>query len=123
MTPVCPAARSFEGATPGDGGVVCTVMERDQARADSILEGSPIGVELRWRTDPSTLAAFCYGEGPPSSSEDPSQHYTACPIWCAGKDIDLVERAFSAPEARNPEVPGLELDPEAMTFHEKPWSA
>lgn len=117
LTPVCPYARKVEGSTPGLGGVICGVMENDAKRADPILEGAPIGVFISAGDDPSTLANLCCGKGEPVLSPDdlPARpfgygHYSACPVYAAGKEISEAERAF-APAA--PEEPtwgdGLEL--------------
>jgi hypothetical protein len=108
-TPVCPYARKQEGATPGDGGVICSVMEEDAKRADPILEGAPVGVFIRVREDPSTIANLCAGTGEPILDPDnppPREfgkgHHTGCPIFCAGREIEqaqkAMERAFKAPD-------------------------
>lgn len=104
-------ARKVEGVTPGTGGVICGVLERDQQRADPILEGAPVSVFIQARTDPSMIENFCAGQGDPLT--DPDQmanrrygqgHYTGCPIWAAGVEINNAERAF-APRER-PETEG-----------------
>lgn len=116
--PACPFARKITGATPSEAGVVCGVMEADQARADPILEGAPIPVVIRAHSDPSTLMNFCCGRGEPVLSPDDLRfrelgqgHHTGCPVYVAGHEIRAVERAF-APEVRaevDPEAPGLDV--------------
>lgn len=116
--PVCPHARKIAGTTPDQAGVVCGVMEADQARADPILEGAPIGVVLRAHTDPSVLGNLCCGHGEPVVDPDDLRHrafgqghYTGCPVHIAGEEIKATERAF-APVARaeiDPEAPGLDV--------------
>lgn len=104
--PVCPHARKVSGATPGDAGVICGVMERDQARADRILEGAPVGVFITVRDDPSTIANLCAGRGDPVLSPDdlPRRpfgmgHYSGCPIFAAELEVREAEaRVFAAPD-------------------------
>lgn len=109
IEPVCPYARKIGGATPRDGGVICTVMERDAQRADPILEGAPVGVYVKWADDPSILANLCYGQGEPLTNPDElatrdfgDGHYSGCPIYCAGREVEFAtaegKRAFGAPE-------------------------
>lgn len=130
---VCPAAREVEGAAPGLGGCVCTIMEADAERADPILEGAPIGVFISERDDPSTFYRLCCGGEPPVTDLDAAieraraeevpipASYTACPIWAAGQEITAFERAFK-PEPRPEPVapgPGVTLDePQVATIEE-----
>ncbi|HEX7088754.1 MAG TPA: hypothetical protein VF192_01390 [Longimicrobiales bacterium] len=96
--PRCPAAEYVAGATINESGCRCRIMELDQARADPILEGAPVGVFISAREDPHTYFGFCAGDGQPTSDPDVvTNHYTACPIYAAAKDWDVVERLF-APE-------------------------
>jgi hypothetical protein len=115
----CPAATRVEGATPGDSGVICDIMRRDSERADRILEGSPVGVRLTIRDDPTTIVNFCLGTGEPLAAPDlilerayGDGHYTGCPVWLAGQEIDLVERAFAFERPPMPE--GLTRDVEIL---------
>lgn len=92
----CPAARVVQGATLGDSGVICGVMEDDAKRADPILEGAPIGVFVRLCENPRTLARFCFGTAQPTPDPDViTDHYTSCPVYAAGKEIHGMERAFA----------------------------
>lgn len=96
IRPVCPHARLVEGATPGDGGVICGAMERDRARADHILEGAPVGVFVKLREDPSTLLNFCCGTAAPAPTPDQVvAHHTSCPVFAADREIGEAERAFA----------------------------
>lgn len=86
---------------------MCGVMERDQARADPILEGAPVGVFISERDDPSTYHNLCAGAGAPVLSPDElpwrafgQGHYSACPIFAAALEIRETERLFA------PSVPG-----------------
>lgn len=99
IEPVCPHARKVTGSSPGMGGVVCGVMERDAMRADPILEGAPIGVFVSEGEDPSTLMNMCCGQGAPIvdlaalPERDFGQgHYSACPIYEAGQSISEWEK-------------------------------
>lgn len=99
---VCPHARRVEGAAPGLGGVICGVMERDQQRADPILEGAPVGVFISEGDDPSTYMNLCTGQGAPVLDPDELPlrefgmgHYTACPIHVAGMEVTAAERLFA----------------------------
>lgn len=91
----CPAGRLINDPL----GCVCRIMEEDQSRRDSVLEGAPVGVFISAREDPSTFAFFCCGDAVPSTSPDadPVAHYTSCPIWAAGQEITAAERAFAPP--------------------------
>lgn len=128
--PVCPAARKFEGATPADGGVICVLKEIDAKRADPILEGTPTGVVLRFREDAASLINFCCGQGEPMADPDEMAHrefgkghYTGCPIWAAGKDLDLVDRAWEMRRRRPSAVPGLTVEEDDVVYtDEKPWT-
>lgn len=96
IRPVCPHARAVQGVTPGDSGVICGAMERDQARADRILEGAPVGVYVKAREDPSTLFNFCCGTAPPSPHPDQVvAHHTSCPIFAADREIADAERMYA----------------------------
>lgn len=124
----CPHARAVAGATPGDGGCVCVVMERDQARADPILEGAPVGVFISKRDDPSTYFNLCAGAGEPVLSPDdlPDRrfgqgHFSACPIFAADKEIREANARIFAPEARvevDPEMPGVTFAGEEVSAEE-----
>lgn len=115
----CPHARYVAGATDGDGGIVCGAMERDQARADRILEGAPVGVFVSIKDDLGTLLNFCCGAGPPMTDPDDMAnrefgqgHYTGCPIWAADREVGQAERMFpfERPEPEPARVP--EYEPE-----------
>ena len=103
----CPAGRLIHEPLS----VVCRIMEEDQERRDSILEGAPVGVQIKAEDDPSTFWGFCCGTATPSlhPDRDPVAHYTSCPIWAAGQEIAAYERAF-APEGLV--APTLGVDPE-----------
>lgn len=110
MQPTCPHARRVEGAEPGAGGIICGVIEADENRADSILEGTHTGPFLRERDDPSMIAHLCCGTEPPSAhpdSEDASAHYTSCPYFRANVEIRLLGdgRTFAAPDTSDPGAP------------------
>lgn len=105
-------------------------MEADQRRADSILEGAPVGVFITEREDPSTFHFLCCGTAAPSPHPDaePVQHYTSCPIWAAGLEIKEAERAFAPPARPEPQyaeggatVTEEELDEEELTVIER-WA-
>lgn len=100
--PVCPAATpisSDEGPA-----VVCGVKRDDAERGDTILEGSGTGVVVTARRDPSTYFGFCYGDGTPGHPDDdpPPCHYTGCPIWAAGKEIDTARRIWKFEKPEDP---------------------
>lgn len=86
----CPAAQPIRGATDAASGCVCGVMLNDSRRADSILEGAPIGVHIAALQDPSTLIRWCFGDGLPAVAPDRTPwvaHYTTCPVWLAEKEL------------------------------------
>jgi hypothetical protein len=128
--PVCPGARKIEGAVPAEGGVVCVIKEMDAEKADSILEGSPTGVVIRWGENPLTLLNFCCGTGEPMTDPDDMArrevgqgHYTGCPIWAAAQEWNLVERLYKLEGAQprdvpggRPVTPGLKLEREIEMF-------
>ena len=102
----CPVGRKVEGAVPAEGGCVCRVMEMDQARADPILEGAPVGVFVTAKDDPHTFFGWCAGTASMTGGTDPRQtpdydrdapydHFSACPIFQAAEDWNLVERLFA----------------------------
>jgi hypothetical protein len=103
----CPAGRLITEPLS----CVCRIMEEDQDRRDSVLEGAPVGVQITAADDASTFFNFCCGEGVPSDNpdSDPRPHYTSCPIWAAGQEIEAAKRAF-APEGLI--APTLGVDPE-----------
>lgn len=107
--------------------MICGVMERDARRADPILEGAPVGVFISAREDPSTLRFLCCGRDAPSLSPDaePVRHYTSCPVWAAGQELDAAERAFapaSRPEPREGEEADVRvLSGAEMTPEERAW--
>jgi len=120
--PVCPHARPVQGATPEQGGCVCKVMEADQARADSILEGL-VPVFIRLADDPSTYFNLCAGQGEPVTTPEDlltrefgDGHYTGCPVFAAQRELSNAERAF-APEERA--APGLSLQEQPVTASEE----
>lgn len=132
-TPVCPHAEKVEGATPASAGVICGVMRDDQRRADSILEGAPVGVFISVKDDPSTLANLCCGQGEPVLSPDdlPNRefgqgHYSACPIYAAAQEIKAAERVFAAPDRSGPDPRNLELvstsDQDMRELAETAWT-
>lgn len=111
-TVTCPHAKKVNGVIPGRSGVICGVMEADQARADSILEGAPVGVFISAGDDPSTWATLCTGQGDPVVDPDHLRerefgmgHYSGCPIFLASLQIAALERAF-APKDRPATVAG-----------------
>lgn len=118
--PTCPNARRVEGATPALGGCVCTAMEADRAKADSVLEGAPVGVMIRVKDDPSTYFNLCAGQGQPVTTPEDLQdrgwgqgHYTGCPVYAATVELAAAERAF-APKERAPTSAGG-VGPERVT--------
>lgn len=115
----CPAARVVQGATPAQCGVVCSVMEADSKRADPILEGAPIGVFISAKDDPTTLAAFCFGTAQPQPDPDVVvAHYTSCPVWAAGREIEGAQRAFAMERVKPAAVPGVGPEPDTLTQDE-----
>lgn len=100
----CPAAIPVEGAAPGEGGVTCAIMEHDQARADGILEGAPVGVFISETHDLMQLVTFCCGEGRPAEGpDDMTPHHTACPIFLAAQEWDGVKRLFPFERGEKPD--------------------
>jgi hypothetical protein len=102
----CPHGRLIE--RQGVPTVVCGAMERDQARADRILEGSPVGVLVSARNDPTTFFGFCCGEDeapndPAAALEDRIRaHFSCCPVFLADREITSMEdRLFKT--SRRPE--------------------
>lgn len=123
---VCPHARVVD-SDPAGPKVVCGPMERDQVRADRILEGSPTGIVVSAREDPSTFFGFCCGEGPPRLSPDGplSAHYSCCPVYAADLEWERAQRLFGEMK-REPEkvdAPGLSTGPEKLTVAERAWLA
>lgn len=118
--PRCPEATFVEGASPAEGGCVCGVMERDQKRADPILEGAPVGIFIRIAEDPSTYFNLCAGQGDPLVSPDdlPNRswgqgHYSGCPIYAASVELKELDRLFApepTPETETGEVSGAVVD-------------
>jgi hypothetical protein len=100
VEPVCPAARLIDHES--GPAVICGVKERDAARADSILEGVGTGIVVTARLDPSSFFGFCCGDGAPGhpDQDPPPRHYTGCPVWAAGREVDVAERIwkFEAPD-------------------------
>lgn len=96
---VCPAAVPVRGAADALSGCICGVMLNDSRRADSILEGMTPGVYLAALTDPSTLIAFCFGDGVPKLYPEQGVtpgSYTQCPVWAAERDLrQEMERVFA----------------------------
>lgn len=128
----CPHARLVEGVTVAHSGVVCGVMEADAARADSILEGSPVGVFIELGSDPSTIINLCCGQGEPLLSPDdlPSRpygmgHYTGCPIFAADRELSALERtyAYERPEGKPANVPGWNDESNVIYSEEDPIRA
>jgi hypothetical protein len=125
----CPAAVPIRGATDYASGCLCGVMLNDSRRADSILEGSPIGVHIAALTDPSTLIKWCFGDGLPQVDPDANAYvasYTTCPVWLAEWEVrhlasarvggvfedDEQEAAFDLVDAlMTGDAPGWEEDP------------
>jgi hypothetical protein len=129
----CPHGQLVEGPSLMEGKVICGVMRADQERADSILEGAPIGVVLTMRDDPSMVFGFCLGDEAPVSHPDEQRggriprHYTACPIYAADKEIEQVSKRLFGEMAtgddrlpRNAEGEPI-LDEEPLTDGEVHW--
>lgn len=118
--PVCPAARFVEGATNAEAGCVCTIMERDQARADRILEGAPVGVFVKASEDPHTYFNFCAGDGLPTTDPDVwTKHYSSCPVYAASVEWNGMQRVFGEVKPRpNLDVEGVEQE-ESRVFSEE----
>lgn len=109
----CPHGHFVEGVVREMSGCVCGVMAFDQARADPILEGAPVGVFVSVGDDPSTFFNLCAGQGGPVIDPDElpmrrfgEGHYSACPIHLAQLEITRAERVFAAPERPEPAEPG-----------------
>lgn len=116
---VCPHAR-YVSTEPSDPRIICGVMERDQARADPVMEGSPVGVVVSARKDPSTFFGFCTAEGAPTTDPDRlAAHYTACPIFAAEREWNAIERLFG--EVRRPDPEASGILPEGLTEAEARW--
>lgn len=91
-------------------------MERDQRRADRILEGAPVGVVLSVVDDASQVFGFCCGRDAPPADRDQAYaeaeaggrlpcSYALCPVWAAAEEWDEgVGRLFGAPERPETEV-------------------
>lgn len=91
---VCEAARPIS-CSDGSGAVICGVVANDLEAADVVLEGDAEGLVMNTRTDPSTIAGFCCGSALPvidAVPEDGKAHYTACPVWRAGREADWERR-------------------------------
>lgn len=131
----CPAAVPVRGATDASSGCICGVMLNDSRRADTILEGAPIGVWIAAVENPSTLIKWCFGDGLPQVDPDGHAevaHYTTCPVWLAEYETrhiaeervggvyldDEQEQTFDLVDAlmegrvEPGEFPGWEPDPE-----------
>lgn len=129
----CPHGRLYEGAELMGGGVICGVMERDAQRADPILEGAPVGVNLTMRGDPSMVFGFCLGDDMPARHADEQRgdriprHYTACPIYAADKEIEEAsKRLFGELVTGDDRLPkdaegAPILEEEPLTDHEVHW--
>lgn len=128
----CPAAQPVEGSSPGNGGVTCAIMQHDQARADGILEGAPVGVFVSERDDLMQLVTFCCGDGPPLDEVegDMTPHHTACPIFQAAQEWDGVTRLFPFVRGEDPDEEVVELlasqkraEDALLTEEEREWMA
>lgn len=94
---------------------VCGVMQREQGRIDSILEGIEKGVLNTLREDPSIVMNMCCGDALPVTGDgDPEvevrhAHYTNCEVWQAMRDQELATHAFTLAQERPQEssVPGV----------------
>jgi hypothetical protein len=116
---VCPHAR-YVSTELSDPKIVCGVMERDQERADPIMEGAPVGVIISARDDASTFFAWCTGDGEPTTDPDrPTMHHSACPIFAAEKEWNEVERLFGPVE--RPALAESGVQPEELTDDEVRW--
>lgn len=110
LEPTCPAASVIGSGPKGAPAIKCGIMERDQAKADRILEGAPVGVVLSAVDDTSQVFGFCCGTDDPPTDRDAAYaaaeaggrlpcHHSLCPIWAAAEEWDEgLERLFGAPE-------------------------
>jgi hypothetical protein len=118
---VCPHAR-LVSSDPADPKLVCGPMERDQARADRIMEGAPTGVVVAAREDPSTFFGFCCGEDDATVSPDTDRlhaHFSACPIFLADREWTAAERLFGEMQTKPTEVAGV--GQQSLTNREMAW--
>lgn len=95
--PVCPAALSIAGASRSQQGVICRVMQRDQAEDPGVdmtagqlgvLREGEGGTYINIKSDPSSVTGFCHGDAVPVLAEDDESRasYTVCPVWQAEKE-------------------------------------
>lgn len=106
-------------------------MERDQARADPMLEGAPVPVLIRIAEDPSTYFNFCAGQGEPLTDPDQMMqrewgegHYTGCPVYAAAREMDHISDRLFAPEREpevDPDLPGVKMESGLATDEEVNW--
>lgn len=117
----CPHAR-YVSTELSDPKIVCGVMERDQRRADPVMEGSPVGVVVSARKDPSTFFAWCTGTGEPTLDPDvPAMHYSACPVFAAEKEWNEIERLFGEVKQQPDADAGGLLVEKSLTDAETAW--
>lgn len=141
-SPRCPAALGIAGACASQQGVICRIMQRDQAEDDGldmspgqleIVREGEGGVYLNMKSDPSTVAMFCHGDGVPVLTDGDGQgrsSYTYCPTWQQRRERDLAgaDEMFE-PLPREPVSMGIVEDESAgnagWASHEQadPWSA
>lgn len=105
--PACPAALAITGASASQQGVICRIMQRDQAedpgvgmnpRQLEVLrdgaddEAGAGGVYLNLKSDANTVVGFCHGRALPVLTDDDGQgraSFTYCPTWQQRRNRDL----------------------------------
>lgn len=120
IEPKCPAARVEATDKYGNPAIVCGIKERDEKRADRILEGTPTGVVVSPVDDASTFWGFCCGVDEPVDPEIAYARaeagearlpctYSCCPIYAAAREWnEMQERLFGEPQ--RPETELVEED-------------
>lgn len=115
-TPRCPAAAPIAGACASQQGVICRVMQFDHehdagtgmnaAQSGFIQHEAEGGIYLNVKSDPSTVTAFCHGDGLPVLTDERREggqaHHSYCPVWQAEKQR-ITEGRSELLEAPEPE--------------------
>lgn len=75
LDPTCPAATVIDGPPDRGPGVLCGVWFREMREGQ--IEDAEAGVLLTLYNDPTSLHAFCCGEGVPGARNS----YVNCPVY------------------------------------------
>lgn len=118
--PACPAALAIAGASRGQRGVVCRLMQADQdadpgvgmtAGQLGVVRDAEGGVFLSVKSDASTVVMFCHGDAVPVVTDEDDQSrasYTYCAVWQRARDRELAgKRGLTDPVVAEPVSMGV----------------